>query len=79
MAGHIAPPVSHHVCNIGDIGNCYGLNNCLCHSRTSLIITTMTTSISALIIAVIIINVIASAEGVVLPMVALVLSLLLFC
>ena len=30
MVGHIAQPVYyHHACNIGGIGNCYGLNNCL--------------------------------------------------
>ena len=30
MVGHIVPPVSHyHVCNIGGVGNCYGLDNCL--------------------------------------------------
>ena len=32
MVGHITPPVSHHhVYNIGGIGNCYGLYNCLAH------------------------------------------------
>ena len=74
MVGHIVQPViHHHVCNIDGIGNYYGLDIASSITMRSEIISTMATTTSALIIAIVVI-IIASAGGIKLSMVALVLA-----